>query len=132
MSKNAGWFEILEAARGFEDPFTAAELGSAARLVPTKKSSVVQIAGAWLCKFEKWGYTQRGDLIKPEKGKSIATWTLTEKGQACKLQESLESRFTRLLDAVKDYQESIGKGQSLETAAWKKLCRVAGEVDLSS
>lgn len=132
MPKHAGWFEILEAARGLEAPFTASDLASAAGLVQTKKSSSVQIAGAWLSKFEKWSYVERGDMVKPEKSKPIATWLVTQKGRDCKLQESLESRFERLLGAVKDYQESVGQGQSVETTAWKKLCKVASEVDLTS
>jgi hypothetical protein len=131
MSKHAGWFEILTVARGFESPFTSAELGSAAGLVKTKKSSVVQIAGAWLGKFAKWGYAQRGDVIKQEKGKSIITWTLTEKGHTCRLQESLESRFARLLAVVREYQDALGQGTRAETEALTKLRDVADKVDLS-
>lgn len=131
MSKNPGWFEILEAAKKLGDDFTGSSLGAAVGLIGTKESSPTQIASAWLLKFEKWGYVQRTGTVPSGGPRPSVTWVVTKKGQECRLQESLESRFARLLSAVKGYQESIGKGQAGETTAWKKLCKIAGEVDLA-
>jgi hypothetical protein len=132
MSKNPGWHDILTAAKKFDGEFIASELAAAAEISGTDSSSATQIASAWLLKFHKWGYAAKTGERATGGPRAAITYRLTPKGQECQLQESLESRFARLLGAVKGYQDSIGKGQALETAAWKKLNKVASEVDLTA
>ncbi len=130
MSKDARWFEILQAARKLGDGFTGSKLAETASIERTEKSTSTQIASAWLLKFEKWGYVARVGLEDVGAPRPAVTWKMTEKGTACRLQESLESRFNSLLSAVRKLMEASGKGRADETAAWKKLCAVVEEVDL--
>jgi hypothetical protein len=131
MSKHAQWFDILVVARGFEDFFTGSQLAKSAGLSDTEKSKASQIAAAWLRKFEKWGYVERGAAIDSNGPRKALTWKVSEKGAACQLQDSLESRFTRLLTSFREYQEAMSQGTKEETAAFKKLCEIADKVDPS-
>ncbi len=130
MSKNTGWFGILGVAKTLGKNFLGAQLAVEAGIVGTDDSSPAQIAAAWLRKFEKWGYVKRTGEVRTEGHRMALTWEITEKGEKCEEQESLESRFARLLGALRSYQESIG--QAGETSGWKKLCKVTDEVDLST
>lgn len=63
---SGGWFRVLEAARRLAPQgFTSLDLVVAAELRDGIGSSARDQAGAWLCKFVKWGYARRRRHRRP-------------------------------------------------------------------
>lgn len=133
------WFQILEIARGLcsdRKTFTAADLAEKAgfqntvnpktdRTISTKE----KIAYGWISKFLRWGYVRRVASSDGTSGRRVTTYAMTTSGESCKPIEGWRTKLSRLVMAVRAYQQVRGGKQDARIFA--ELIRICDEIERS-
>lgn len=107
-----GWFGILEACRKLGKNgavITSERLNDEMNFRETDEATPLQIASAWLGKFAKWGYVERGESDKSKVGlrggRPPSTYTMSKLGNTC---PDRPGRLTRLLQHVEALRAARG------------------------
>jgi len=125
------WFRVLDFCRaiaggpGKNVSFTSQGLFSATSGTKGAPELTAQSASAWLGKFAKWGYVERGASLKTEgrAGRPMSTYTVTEAGWECKEQPGLLS----LLAHIKELEEAPD-GSEKQAELYGQLFRLADTI----
>jgi hypothetical protein len=126
-----GWYGILGACRKLGKDgcfFTAQNLADAMKFQAADATTPTQMASAWLGKFAKWGYVERGEPDKTQIGLSggrpPSTYRMSDLGNEC---EERPGRLTRLLNHIRALGKARGSPQ--ESQLYNDLFPLADRIE---